>query len=476
MRRSPRQRDRTRIREAIPAGRIALLLVLLFALGGACPLGKEREASGPLPIDPAMTAASDPGTDLRTARGTSNADLASPILPTHAEGSADGELAIGPIEPKLRPARGLWVLAEGAVRVLDDPARIAPLLERAGRLGATDLFVQVYRGGRVFYPADPAFERAPGVGAFAADPLARLIHDAHAHGMRVHAWVNVLSLSTRRDAKLLAELGRDAILVDRHGRSILDYPQFDLPEPERRFQRMGTPGLYLDPAVPAVRERILATFRDLVARYPELDGLHLDYIRHPDVLPFIPGSRFGVGLDFGYGEIARARYRAETGRADPIEGAAPGVVRDPENWDVWKRAQVTTLVEEIAAGSRTIRPGLILSAAVIPYVERAYLSLAQDWPGWLASGALDLAIPMVYTRDEPLLAYQLEGYVGLTGADRIWPGLGVWLFDADPARAVAQRERLRRLPFSGEVLFSDDAIAQSPALLEALASSRADSP
>ncbi len=27
-------------------------------------------------------------------------------------------------------------------------------------------------------------------------------------------------------------------------------------------------------------------------RYPELDGLHLDYIRHPDLLPFIPG----VGL------------------------------------------------------------------------------------------------------------------------------------------------------------------------------------
>lgn len=472
MRRSPLQRDRNRIREAIPAGRIALFLILLFALGGTCSTEKRRATSAPQPIDPTGTAASDPGRET----ATSDAGIASPLFPANAEGAAVGEPSIEPIEPKVPPARGLWVLAEGAVRVLDDPVRIAPLLERAGRLGVTDLFVQVYRGGRVFYPADPAFERAPHVGAFVDDPLARLIRDAHARGIRVHAWVNVLSLSTRRDAKLLAELGRDAILVDRHGRSILDYPQLDLPEPDRRFHRMGTPGLYLDPAVPAVRERILATFRDLVARYPELDGLHLDYIRHPDVLPFIPGSRFGVGLDFGYGEIARARYRAETGRADPIEGAAPGVIRDPETWDVWKRAQVTTLVEEIGAGARAIRPGLILSAAVIPYVERAYLSLAQDWPGWLASGALDLAIPMVYTRDDPLLTYQLEGYVGLTGAERIWPGLGVWLFDSDPARAVAQLERLRRLAFSGEVLFSDDAIAQSPALLEALSNSRGAAP
>ena len=38
-------------------------------------------------------------------------------------------------------------------------------------------------------------------------------------------------------------------------RSLLDYPDFDLPQPDRQFYRMGTPGLYLDPAVPAVRSR-----------------------------------------------------------------------------------------------------------------------------------------------------------------------------------------------------------------------------
>jgi uncharacterized lipoprotein YddW (UPF0748 family) len=111
----------------------------------------------------------------------------------------------------------------------------------------------------------------------------------------------------------------------------------------------------------------------------------------------------------------------------------------------------------------------VLSAAVIAYVDRAYLSLAQDWRGWLESGALDLAIPMVYTLDDRLLRYQLETFAGWAQADRIWPGLGIWLFEKNPTRALTQLELLRRGEFSGEVLFSDDAISNSDALLEALA-------
>lgn len=374
--------------------------------------------------------------------------------------------------PRVPAARGLWVLAEGSVRVLDDPARIDPLLDRARRLGATDLFVQVYRGGRAFYRAGEGIERAPSVHADGPDVLSLLLDAAHRRGLRVHAWVNVLSLSTRRDAKLITDLGRDAILVDLEGRSLLDYPDFDVPEPDRRYYRMGTPGLYLDPATPAVRERLVATFDDLIRRYPDLDGLHLDYIRHPGVLPFVPGSRFGVGLDFGYGAESRALYRTETGNPDPIEGMPRGQVRRGNDWDEWRRDKVTMLVEEISATARSTSPDLVISAAVIPYVDRAYLTLDQDWRGWLESGALDRAMPMVYTLDDRLLRYQLETFAGWPQADRIWPGVGAWLFSDVPGRAVAQIEILRRGGFSGEMLFSDDALADSEGLLEAIARTR----
>ena len=402
--------------------------------------------------------------------GGDPADAASGVTP---DTTYDPAFPEEPGEPTPH-MRGLWVLAEGSYRVLDDPARIEPLLERARTLGVSDLFVQVYRGGRVFYPTSHPIESALATADGAppapeADALRQLLDAAHERDLRVHAWVNVLSLSTRRQARLIEELGPSAILVDRLGRSILDYPELDLPEPDRRFYRMGTRGVYLDPALPRVRERLVAVFHDLVTRYPELDGLHLDYIRHPGVLPFSPGSRFGVGLEFGYGAETRALYTAETGHPDPIEGADPGTVRAANQWDAWRRDQVTTLVDEISATARAAHPELVISAAVIPYVDRAYLSLAQDWRRWLESGAIDRAIPMVYTLDDRLFRYQVETFAGWPGADRIWAGVGVWLFANHPERAHRQLEILRATGLSGEVLFSDDALSEAPELVAALA-------
>jgi uncharacterized lipoprotein YddW (UPF0748 family) len=150
------------------------------------------------------------------------------------------------------------------------------------------------------------------------------------------------------------------------------------------------------------------------------------------------------------------------------------MVRGASEWDEWRRHQVTRLVEEIAAQARSARPGVVVSAAVIPYTDRAYLSLAQDWRGWLESGAIDLAIPMVYTLDDRLLRYQLETFAGWPQRGQIWPGLGSWLFTAHPARAIAQLEILQRNAFLGEVFFSDDAISESPELLEALSAMAVD--
>jgi len=309
-----------------------------------------------------------------------------------------------------------------------------------------------------------------------ADPLAELIAQAHARGIRVHAWVNVLSLSQNPDAPILEALGPGAVLVDRAGRSILDYPDFEVPAPDRQWYRMGTRGVYLDPAAPGVAETLTATFAELVATYPELDGLHLDYIRHPGVLPFVPGSRFGVGLDFGYGLASRVRFGRETGLPGPYrsrENPSPDALVNTAAWDAWRRDKVTELVASIAASSRAARPGLVVSAAVIAYEDRAYLSLAQDWMRWLEEGLIDLAIPMAYTTDDRLLGYQLEGYGRSVNVARIWPGLGVWLFARWPDRAVALVEAARAAGVAGDVLFSYDAIADAPGLEAALAAAPA---
>jgi len=377
----------------------------------------------------------------------------SPAAPAPAAGAERGRLA-------------LWVLCEGSQRVLEHPEKIPALLDDAQALGASDLFVQVHRGGRAWFDsslADAAPYARMREAAGGADPLRQLVAAAHARGLRVHAWVNVLSLASNRAAPALAALGSGAVQVDRRGRSVLDYPQLELPAPERTLLRMGTPAIWLDPGAPGVAELAARTYAELVTRYPELDGLHLDYIRHPDVLPFSPGARFGVGLDFGYGAASRARFERETGLAAPFRDD----LRNANAWDDWRRASVTATVRGVADAARAARPGLLVSAAVWAYPERSYLSLFQDWPGWLDDGLLDFAVPMVYTRDDRLLGYELRSYAGLDSR-RIWSGLGAWLFASEPARAAAQLEAARSAGLGGAALFSWDAIADAPALRAAL--------
>ncbi len=389
------------------------------------------------------------------------------------------ETAAGPGSPQPPPQpephvfRGLWVLCEGSARPLASPESTDALIDNARALGVTDLFVQVYRSGRAWYDASladatpyRAIQERTG-----QDPLRSLIAKAQAAGIRVHAWVNVLSLNANRDAPIVADVGPGAVMVDRRGRSLLDYPGGEVPEPDRAWYRMGTPGLYLDPGEPGVRERLIATFVELVDRYPELDGLHLDYIRHPGVLPFTPGSRFGVGLDFGYGEASRLRFRAETGLggpySDPAHPATSGIAH-ANAWDAWRREQVTRVVRDLRTAVLEKHVDLLLSAAVIAYADRAYLSLAQDWRGWTRDGLVDFAVPMIYTLDDDLFRYQVESFASSPHAQRVWMGTGSWLFSSRPQRAVRQLEIIREAGSTGEVIFSYDALLESEPLFAAV--------
>ena len=137
-------------------------------------------------------------------------------------------------------ASGSWPKAGSASWTIP-PASAGPRSRRGPRRDGS-IRAGVSGGERVL-SGGPGIERTPRADALAAegvDPLALLLDAAGARGFAVHAWVNVLSLSTRRDAAMIEDLGPGAILVDRERRSLLDYPELDIPQPDRRFYRMGT--------------------------------------------------------------------------------------------------------------------------------------------------------------------------------------------------------------------------------------------
>jgi len=386
-----------------------------------------------------------------------------------ATGCSDSPAPVDPENPELADPRaeqeaaaeapmrrGLWVLAEGSHQTLDSPERITRLVERASALGVGDLFVQVYRRDRSWFPsthADDSPYRAIHERS-GSDPLVELIREAHAHGLRVHAWANLLSVHGNRGAQVLAKSGRDAVLVDRQGRSLLDYPAMEVPEPDRRHTRMGSPGLWLDAGHPGVVAHLESVIDDLVAAAPELDGLHLDYVRHPLALPIPPGSRF-LGLDFGYG----------TGRIAEFEQLSGGAFRRGEAWDAYRRGRVTELVRRVGA---RLPETWEYSAAVLPWADRAYLSAMQDWRGWLDGGLIDFAVAMAYTRDDTLLRYLSHGLVGGLGGDRVWLGLGSWLFLKDPQQHATQIATAESVGPPGVALFSYDSLVDAEGALDSL--------
>ena len=104
---------------------------------------------------------------------------------------------------------GLWVQAEGANRTLDSAEKIKALVKRACTAGVTDIYAQVYRSGRAWFPTKLA-DDSPANRA-GQDPLALLLDMAsrgeeYGCAIRVHAWINAFALARNKKRPSSANL------------------------------------------------------------------------------------------------------------------------------------------------------------------------------------------------------------------------------------------------------------------------------
>ena len=72
---------------------------------------------------------------------------------------------------------------------------------------------------------------------------------------------------------------------------------------------------------------------------------------------------------------------------------------------------------------------------------------------------------MAYSRDDTLLRYVSHALVGGIGGERVWLGLGSWLFADDPDRIAAQLGIALAPGPAGVALFSYDALVETPSAL-----------
>ncbi len=343
------------------------------------------------------------------------------------------------------PRIGLWIEAEGKLRTLDARERLAAALDHAEALGATDLFVQVYRDGRAWFPTESAddgpWRRARERGF---DALALALSRAHARGARVHAWVNLLRVDRPAGGQLLGALGEGAVLRGTGG-----------VEPVAGWAP-DTPGAWLDPASPEVGARLGAVLSDLLRAYPALDGVHFDYVRYPFPVRDARGVRAGSPAAFGTTAASLARFRnGSAGGPSPRNPSAD----DRAAYESWRRERLTDLLRGLRRVLESARPGVLLSAAVMPEPDAAARRSGQDWPRWTQEGILDLAVPMDYATEIVAFERAARACVERRGKARVLIGIGAWRLGGDAGAIAARVRRAIDLGADGAVLFSHDNLA-----------------
>ena len=282
--------------------------------------------------------------------------------------------------------------------------------------------------------------RAAGVtGALVSGgPTTLLAEAARATGVAFHRWLWILN---RPGDEWVKTNHPEWYSVSRAGDSSLEKPPY-----VDYYQ-------WVCPTRAPVREYLRGVVAE-VARDPLVAGVHLDYIRHPDViLPVGLWAKYGLvqdhelpQFDFCYCAVCRAEFRARHG-VDPLE------LPDPAQAQAWREFRwdaVTGVVRILAAETR--RYGKTVSAAVFPTPTLARRLVRQAWDTW----PLDAVFPMLYHRfyKEPVPwigAAAREGVAALGGRFPLHAGL--YLPDLDPTELAQAVRAAREAGAAGFSLF-----------------------
>jgi len=360
--------------------------------------------------------------------------------------------------PAAEEVRAVWVVRQS----LSSPDAAREVVAQAAAGGFNTLIVQVRGRGDALYRSavEPRPEFLDGQPDF--DPLQLVLNEAHARGMAVHAWVNAYLVwgpvdRPRHPGHLVNAhpewlavpyaLGRELYHVDprdpSYVRRLIDYSAANIEVVE---------GLYTSPSHPGVQERLHGVWMELAAGY-DLDGIHHDYIR------------FATSA-FDYSRTTLERFQAwvEPRIAAHRHAALLAAARDdpyafaealPDQWDRFRRDSVSDLVRRVHLDVKERRPGLVVSAAVLPEWRGAARWNLQEWTSWLAEGTLDVAVPMAYTTDTEEFHRWVDSALAAAGSpDRIWAGVGAYRNPTD--LTVVQIDQARAIGVGGVVLFSYD--------------------
>lgn len=271
--------------------------------------------------------------------------------------------------------RGMWIASvenvdwpsETGLSAREQRAELVSLLDTAVARRLNAVFLQVRPAADAFWPStkEPWSQWLTGVQGRDPgwDPLGTAVTEAHARGLELHAWFNPYRVANHTDP------GR---LVSSH--------------PARRNPGWTVPyggKLYYNPGLPEVRAFVQEAMLDAVSRYP-VDGVHWDDYFYPYPV---------AGQDFDDDAAYELHGGDFASRAD------------------WRRHNTDTLVREMSARLKTVRPAArfgVSPFAVWRNSDRdplgsdtragveTYDDLYADTRKWVREGWIDSIVPQAY--------------------------------------------------------------------------------
>lgn len=265
---------------------------------------------------------------------------------------------------------------------------LCAILDRLQRDHFNTVFLQVRHRGDVIYPSkyEPyAVAFSGSRKAMGYDPLTFAIEECHKRGLQIHAWMVTFPLGGDRSS---------------------NHPPRSL-HPEWCVKHRGE--WHLNPGLPSVREYIADLVKELTDLYPQLDGVHMDYVRYPDF-----ASSFND-------KDAFIRFCS---------------IGTPKN--LWRMNNITDLMMRISEVVRKNHPSMMISCATLGRLRRLpeYPSIGwtcnedvyQDPVTWSKFGYVDFVVPMMYHKGDYFFPY-LDDWKAHLDQIRVVPGLGVYRID-----------------------------------------------
>ena len=323
--------------------------------------------------------------------------------------------------------RGVW-LTNVASDALYSRAGIERAVALCDDLGINSIFVVTWNKGHTLYPS-AVMENLTGVAMDPAldphsrgrDPLRELLDAAHARGIRVFAWF---------------EFGFAASHGEHGGELVRRKPGWAAHTVEGEIaSKNGFDWLNaLDPEVQAFMTSLVME----VVRGYDIDGVQGD-----DRLPALPATA-------GYNPAVVEEYRRTFGRVPPRD-------HTESQWVNWRAQKLNAYARSLYRAVKSEAPDVVVSFApsVFPWSKNEYL---QDWPAWLADGAVDLLIPQVYRHDIESYRTTLRDtlqWVPQQQRSRFAPGVLIKVGEQMPSAALmhGMLQANRNAGLLGEVFF-----------------------